>query len=88
MCESLRSFHMKHSGTGSPTRREACPNGAEQTMSQMVPHVSTQNRFSSGQSTQMLPDATSLLLHLRRLLNRNVVCDGGVGQYRDAIGHA
>ena len=57
-------------------------------MSQMVPHVSTQNRFSSGQSTQMLPDATSLLLHLRRLLNRNVVCDGGVGQYGDAIGHA
>ena len=25
MCESLRSFHMKHSGTGSRTRREACP---------------------------------------------------------------
>ena len=36
----------------------------------------------------MLPDATSLLLHLRRLLNLNVVCDGGVGQYWDAIGHA
>ena len=41
MCESLRSFHMKHSGTGSRTRREACPNGAEQTWIRwfrMCPH--------------------------------------------------
>ena len=41
MCESLRGFHMKHSGTGSRTRREACPNGAEQTWVRwlrMCPH--------------------------------------------------
>ena len=38
---AINNFHMKHSGTGSRTRREACPNGAEQTWVRwfrMCPH--------------------------------------------------